>query len=49
MQPQLASWRTVKVMLGDAFSDMFRRTDLTSGQVAKVLQQMQDTARELNK
>ena len=48
LQPQLASWRTVKIMIGDGFSDMFRRTDLTSGQVAKVLQQMQDTARELN-
>jgi ABC-type glycerol-3-phosphate transport system substrate-binding protein len=49
LQPQLASWRTVKIMMGDGFSDMFRRTDLTSGQVARVLQQMQDTARELNK
>jgi len=48
LQPQLASWRTVKVMLGDGFADMFRRTDLTSGQVAKVLQQMQDIAQELN-
>ncbi len=49
LQPQLASWRTVKVMLGDAFTDMFTRTDLTSGQVAKVLQQIQETAQELNK
>jgi multiple sugar transport system substrate-binding protein len=48
LQPQLASWRMVKVMLGDGFTDMFRRTDLTSGQVAKVLQQMQDIAQELN-
>jgi len=47
LQPQLASWRTVKVMLGDGFSDMFRQTDLTSGQVAKVLAQMESTAREL--
>jgi ABC-type glycerol-3-phosphate transport system substrate-binding protein len=49
LQPQLASWRTVKVMLGDGFNDMFFRTDITSGQVAKVLQQMQDTARDLSK
>jgi ABC-type glycerol-3-phosphate transport system substrate-binding protein len=49
LQPQLASWRTVKVMLGDGFVDMFRQPDLTSGQVAKVLQQMQDIAQELNK
>lgn len=49
LQPQLASWRIVKIMLGDGFSDMFRRTDLTSGQVAKVLAQMEATARELGK
>jgi ABC-type glycerol-3-phosphate transport system substrate-binding protein len=49
LTPQLASWRIVKVMVGDAFHDMMSRTDLTSGQVARVLAQMQDTAHELNK
>ncbi|MEW6402116.1 MAG: extracellular solute-binding protein [Chloroflexota bacterium] len=48
LQPQLGSWRTVKIMLGDGFTDMFTRPDVSSGQVAKVLQQMQDIARELN-
>jgi ABC-type glycerol-3-phosphate transport system substrate-binding protein len=48
LTPQLASWRSVKVMVGDAFIDMLSRTDLKSGQVARVLQQMQDTAHELN-
>ncbi len=49
LTPQLASWRTVKVMVGDAFNDMLRRAELKSGQVAKVLAQMQDTAHVLNK
>jgi len=50
--PKLASWRTVRVMLGDGFSDMFdtiRHPDLTDGQVAVVLKQMDDMAGELNK
>jgi len=48
LTPQLASWRTVRVMVGDAFHDMMFRADLKSGQVAKVLQQMQDTAHALD-
>jgi len=50
--PQLASWRIVKIMLGDAFRDMFdtiRHPDLTDGQVPLILQQMDNTAQELNK
>ena len=49
--PRLASWRLVRVMLGDGFADMFdaiRHPDLTDGQVPIVLKQMEDTAAELN-
>ncbi|HEX6269314.1 MAG TPA: extracellular solute-binding protein [Anaerolineales bacterium] len=48
--PQLASWRLVRVMLGDAFRDMFdtiRHPDLTEGQVPLILKQMDDTAADL--
>jgi ABC-type glycerol-3-phosphate transport system substrate-binding protein len=50
--PQLASWRLVRVMLGDGFSNLFdtiRHPDLTDGQVPVILKQMEDTASELNK
>jgi len=50
--PQLASWRLVRVMLGDGFADMFdsiRHPDLTDGQVPVILRQMDATANELNK
>ena len=49
--PQLASWRLVKIMLEDGFSDMFdtiRHPDLTDGQVPLILRQMEDTAADLN-
>jgi hypothetical protein len=49
--PQLASWRLVKIMLEDGFSDMFdtiRHPDLTDGQVPLVLKQMDNTAADLN-
>lgn len=52
MTPKLASWRVVRVMLADGFSDMFdtiRHPDLTDGQVPAVLKQMEDTAGELNR
>jgi ABC-type glycerol-3-phosphate transport system substrate-binding protein len=48
IQPQLASWRTVKVMLGDGFAHIFR-FGVPAGQVAAVLAQMESTARELSK
>jgi ABC-type glycerol-3-phosphate transport system substrate-binding protein len=50
--PQLASWRTVRVMLGDGFRDMFdtiRHPDLTDGQVPLILREMDIIAEELNK
>jgi ABC-type glycerol-3-phosphate transport system substrate-binding protein len=49
--PQLASWRLVKIMLEDGFSDMFdtiRHPDLTDGQVPLILKQMDNTAEDLN-
>jgi len=52
MPPKLASWRVVRVMLADGFSDMFdtiRHPDLTDGQVSLVLKQMEDIANDLNK
>ena len=49
--PKLASWRVVRVMLGDGFRDMFdsiRHPDLTDGQVPLILRQMDVIAQELN-
>jgi ABC-type glycerol-3-phosphate transport system substrate-binding protein len=48
MQPQLASWRKVKVMFGDGFKHMYR-VNISSGQVAEILAQMQSTANDLIK
>lgn len=48
MQPQLASWRTVKIMLGDGFTHMYR-VNVSSGQVAAILAQMESTARDLSR
>lgn len=48
IQPQLASWRTVKVMLGDGFAHMYR-VNVPSGQVAAILAQMESLSRELSK
>jgi len=51
MTPKLASWRHVRVMLGDGFRDMFdtiRHPDLTDGQVPLILKQMEETASDLN-
>jgi len=50
--PQLASWKNVRVMIGDGFYDMFdtiRHPDLTDGQIPLVLRQMDVIAEELNK
>jgi len=50
--PQLASWRLVRVMLGDGFTAMFdtiRHPDMTDGQVPLILRQMDETATDLNK
>ena len=50
--PQLASWRVVRVMVGDGFRDMFdtiRHPDLTDGQVPLILSQMEAIANDLNR
>jgi ABC-type glycerol-3-phosphate transport system substrate-binding protein len=47
LQPQLASWRKVKVMLGDGFDHMYR-VNVSSGQVAAILAQMESIARDLS-
>lgn len=46
-QPQLASWRKVRVMLGDGFGHMFR-VNVPSGQVAAILAQMESISRDLS-
>ena len=48
IQPQLASWREVKTMLGDGFTHMYR-VSVPSGQVPAILAQMQSTASDLSK
>jgi ABC-type glycerol-3-phosphate transport system substrate-binding protein len=48
IQPQLASWRKVKIMLGDGFDYMYR-TNYGSGSVAKILKDMETTSRDMNK
>ncbi|MFM8876794.1 MAG: extracellular solute-binding protein [Anaerolineae bacterium] len=48
LQPQLGSWRTIKVMLGDGFDHMYR-VNVSSGQVAAILAQMESLAKDLNK
>lgn len=48
IQPQLASWRKVRVMLGDGFDSMFR-VNTPAGRVAEILAIMESTARDLSK
>ncbi len=48
MEPQLASWRKVRVMIGDGFDAMFR-SNTASGRVAEVLAIMDSTADDLMK
>jgi ABC-type glycerol-3-phosphate transport system substrate-binding protein len=48
MQPQLASWRKVKIMLGDGFTHMYR-VNLPSGQVAAILAQMDSLSKVLSR
>jgi ABC-type glycerol-3-phosphate transport system substrate-binding protein len=48
IQPQLASWRQVKTMIGDGFAHMYR-VNVPSGQVAAILAQMESISRELSK
>lgn len=46
IQPQLASWRQVKTMIGDGFTHMYR-VNVPSGQVPAVLAQMESIATSL--
>jgi ABC-type glycerol-3-phosphate transport system substrate-binding protein len=48
IQPQLASWREVKVVLGDGFTHMYR-VNVPSGQVPAILAQMESISRSLGK
>jgi ABC-type glycerol-3-phosphate transport system substrate-binding protein len=48
IQPQLASWRKVKIMLGDGFTHMYR-INVPSGQIPAVLAQMESISRALGK
>jgi len=48
IQPQLASWRKVRVMLGDGWDAMFR-VNTPAGEIAKVLAIMESTSRDLSK
>jgi len=48
IQPQLASWRTVRVMLGDGFNDIFS-SNIPAGRVAATLAQMDSIVRDLSK
>ena len=43
IQPQLASWRQVKIMIGDGFTHMYR-VNVPSGQVPAILAQMESIA-----
>src|SRR5215216_136994 len=51
LTPQLGSWHSVRIMVGDAFRDMFdtiRHPDLTDGQVPLLLKQMDETVNDLS-
>ena len=48
LQPQLGSWRTIKLVLGDGFDHMYR-VNVSSGQVAAILAQMESLAKDLSK
>ena len=48
IQPQLASWRKAKIMLGDGFTHMYR-VSVPSGQVPAILAQMESISRSLGK
>jgi multiple sugar transport system substrate-binding protein len=47
-QPELASWRQVRVMVGDGFDAMFR-SNTPSGRVAEILAIMERAASDLSK
>jgi ABC-type glycerol-3-phosphate transport system substrate-binding protein len=47
IQPQLASWRQVKTVIGDGFAHMYR-VNVPSGQVPAILAQMESIASSLS-
>ncbi len=46
MEPQLPSWRKVRIMIGDGFSAMFQ-SNTPAGRVAEILAIMENTAQDL--
>jgi ABC-type glycerol-3-phosphate transport system substrate-binding protein len=48
MEPQLASWRKIRVMIGDGFRAMFQ-SNTPAGRVAEILAIMETTSRDLAK
>ena len=48
IEPQLASWRKIRVMLGDGFETMFS-SNIPAGRVAEILAIMESTTRDLTK
>jgi multiple sugar transport system substrate-binding protein/sn-glycerol 3-phosphate transport system substrate-binding protein len=48
LQPKMASWRTVKYTLGDGLYSLFR-LNIPAGDVPSVLEEIQETAEDLDK
>jgi ABC-type glycerol-3-phosphate transport system substrate-binding protein len=48
IEPQLASWREIRVMLGDGFENMFN-SNIPAGRVAEILAIMESTSADLTK
>jgi multiple sugar transport system substrate-binding protein len=48
IQPQLASWRKIRVMLGDGFNTVFS-SNIPAGRVADILATMESTSKDLTK
>lgn len=48
IEPQLASWRKIRVMLGDGFESMFS-SNIPAGRVAEILAIMESTSSDLTK
>jgi len=48
IEPQLASWREIRVMLGDGFQTMFS-SNIPAGRVAEILANMESTSADLTK
>ena len=48
MEPQLASWRKVRIMIGDGFTAMYQ-SNTASGRVAEILAIMESTSHDLSR